>query len=208
MPLTSIARHMNNKIIKKTPFGPIGIIWTGLDNTAKIIRGFLSKLGLSGEDQVSRLYPNLQTASCSEIELVAEAICGILEGNHIEISLDVANLASCSEFQQSVLRAEHCIPRGSVSTYRLIATNLGKQNGARAVGNALATNPFPVIVPCHRASRSELHLGGYQGGLAMKRALLDKEGIQFDHAGRVVCNQFYYEKKKSKKEKGMFLFIG
>jgi methylated-DNA-[protein]-cysteine S-methyltransferase len=189
---------MKNIIIKKTPFGPVGIIWTRLDNIPKIIRVLLSKPGLSVKDQVSGLYPNLQTASCSEIELVADAICGILEGNHIEISLDVANLASCSEFQQSVLRAEHHIPRGSVSTYRLIATHLGRQNGARAVGNALATNPFPVIVPCHRAIRSDLHLGGYQGGLAMKRALLEKEGLQFDHGGRVVCNRFYYEKKMSK----------
>jgi methylated-DNA-[protein]-cysteine S-methyltransferase len=199
---------MKNKIIKKTPFGPVGIIWTRLDNIPKIIRVLLSKPGLSVKDQVSGLYPNLQTASCSEIELVADAICGILEGNHIEISLDVANLASCSEFQQSVLRAEHRIPRGSVSTYRLIATHLGRQNGARAVGNALATNPFPVIVPCHRAIRSDLHLGGYQGGLAMKRVLLEKEGIQFDHAGRVVCNRFYYEKKMSKKEKNRVLRIG
>jgi methylated-DNA-[protein]-cysteine S-methyltransferase len=199
---------MNKKIIKKTPFGPVGIIWTGLDSTPKIIRVLLSKPGLSGEDQVSILYPYLQAASCSEIELVAEAICGILEGKHMKISMDVANLASCSEFQQSVLRAEYRIPRGSVSTYRLIATHLGKQNGARAVGNALATNPFPVIVPCHRAIRSDLYLGGYQGGLAMKRVLLEKEGIQFDHVGRVVCNRIYYEKKMSKKEKETVLLIG
>jgi methylated-DNA-[protein]-cysteine S-methyltransferase len=190
---------MNNKIIK-TPFGPVGIIWIEVDNTPKIIRVLLSKPGSSVEDQVPGLYPNLQAASCSEIDVVADAINGILEGNHIEISLDVVTLPSCSEFQQSVLRTEHGIPRGSVSTYRLIATHLGKPNGARAIGNALATNPFPVIVPCHRAIRSNKHLGGYQGGLAMKRALLEKEGIEFDHTGRVVCKQLYYEKKMSKKE--------
>jgi len=184
---------MNRKIVKSTPFGPVGIIWIVLNGNAKIARVLLSRPGLSAEDTISRLYPDSQTASCPEIESVADAINAILEGNYIEISLDVAELASCSEFQQSVLHAEYRIPRGSVSTYGLIAGHLGKQNGARAAGNALATNPFPVIVPCHRAIRSDRHLGGYQGGLAMKRALLEKEGIQFDPAGRVECNHFHYE---------------
>ena len=76
-----------------------------------------------------------------------------------------------------------------------IAAHLGKSNGARAVGNALARNPFPLIVPCHRAIRSDRHLGGFQGGLEMKRALLAKEGIAFDDAGRVFCRHFYYEKQ-------------
>jgi len=70
---------------------------------------------------------------------------------------------------------------------------LGKQNGARAVGNALANNPFPLIVPCHRAIRADRQLGGYQGGLQMKLGLLKNEGIAFDDAGRVVCTRFHYE---------------
>ncbi len=184
---------MNQKIIKSTPFGSVGIIRTLLSGNPRVARVLLSRPGLSAEDKISQLYPDSQTASCSEIESVADAINGILEGNDIEISLDVADLASCSEFQQSVLRAEYRIPRGSVSTYRLIARHLGKQNGARAVGNALATNPFPVIVPCHRAIRSDRHLGSYQGGLAMKRVLLEKESVQFDPAGRVACNHFHCE---------------
>jgi alkylated DNA nucleotide flippase Atl1 len=49
-----------------------------------------------------------------------------------------------------------------------------------AVGHALAANPFPIIIPCHRAIRSDGSLGGYQGGLAMKRSLLEREGIRFD----------------------------
>ena len=67
------------------------------------------------------------------------------------------------------------------------------------MGNALANNPFPLIVPCHRAIRSDRHLGGYQGGVKMKRALLEKEGIPFDDAGRVACAQFHYERIMSNK---------
>ncbi|MHA1663588.1 MAG: methylated-DNA--[protein]-cysteine S-methyltransferase, partial [Candidatus Thorarchaeota archaeon] len=55
----------------------------------------------------------------------------------------------------------------------------------RAVGNALARNPFPIIVPCHRAIRSDRTLGGFQGGLKMKRRILEMEGVEFDSTSRV-----------------------
>jgi len=54
---------------------------------------------------------------------------------------------------------------------------LGKPNAARAVGAALAANPFPLIIPCHRVIRADGSLGGYQGGLKMKQALLRIEGV-------------------------------
>ena len=190
--VTPAVRHMNRKIIKSTPFGPVGVIWTELNDNPKIVRILLSKPGLSAEDQVFELYPNSQASSCAEVDAVVAAIEGLLEGEEIKFSLDVADLSLCTKFQQLVLRAEHRIPRGRISTYQLIAEYLGKRNGARAVGNALANNPFPLIVPCHRAIRSDRHLGGYQGGLEMKRALLEKEGIPFDDAGRVACAQFHY----------------
>ncbi|MFH1974469.1 MAG: methylated-DNA--[protein]-cysteine S-methyltransferase [Pseudomonadota bacterium] len=188
----NIVRQINRKIIKPTPFGSVGVIWIDLNDNPKIVRVLLSKPGLSAEDRVSELYPDSQASSCAEIDHLATAIKGFLEGEAIEFSLDVADLSLCTEFQLLVLRAEHRIPRGSISTYRLIAEYIGKRNGARAVGNALANDPFPLIVPCHRAIRSDRHLGGYQGGLEMKRALLGKEGIPFDNEGRVSSAHFHY----------------
>jgi methylated-DNA-[protein]-cysteine S-methyltransferase len=96
----------------------------------------------------------------------------------------------CPGFQRRVLLAEHGIPRGSVSSYSRIASHLGVERGARAVGSALATNPFPILIPCHRAIRSDGTLGGYQGGLKMKRTLLEMEGVAFDGSGRVLQNSF------------------
>ena len=190
---------MNKKIIKSTPFGSVGVIWTELNDNPKIIRILLSKPGLSAEDQVSEFYPKSQAFSCVEVEDIVTTIKGLLEGDEVEFSLDIADLSLCTEFQKLVLRAEHRIPRGSISTYQLIAAYLGKKNGARAVGNALANNPFPLIVPCHRAIRSDRHLGGYQGGIEMKRALLEMEGMHFDDTGRVACEHFYYKRIMSNK---------
>jgi methylated-DNA-[protein]-cysteine S-methyltransferase len=190
---------MKRKVLKATPFGSVGIIWTSLDDNPRIVRVLILKPGLSAEYQASQAYPHAQPSSCAAIDAVGAAIKGILEGEDIEIPLHVADLDSCSSFQQSVLRAEYQIPRGRVSTYGLIATHVGQPKGARAVGNALANNPFPLIVPCHRAVRWDGHLGGFQGGLEMKRALLEKEGIRVDASDRVVRSEFYYERIRSKK---------
>lgn len=190
-----IIRLMNIKLIKTTPFGSVGIVWAATDGVPKIVRVFLSKPGSSAEDQVSASYPNSGASSCAEMDNVTEHMKAFLEGENVKFSLNLITLELCSDFQQGVLRAEHEIPRGWVSTYRLIAKHLGKMHGARAVGNALAKNPFPLIVPCHRAIRSEGNLGGFQGGLNMKAALLEKEGILLDGRGRVVGAKYYYKEK-------------
>jgi methylated-DNA-[protein]-cysteine S-methyltransferase len=72
---------------------------------------------------------------------------------------------------------------------------VGAPGGARAVGIVMAGNPFPLIVPCHRTVKSDLHIGGFQSGVEMKRLLLEREGIFFDKAGRVICKRFHYDKK-------------
>ena len=61
-----------------------------------------------------------------------------------------------------------------------------------AVGTALATNPFPIFIPCHRAIAADGSLGGYQGGIAMKRALLAFEGVEVDSADRIAAPRLWY----------------
>ncbi len=187
------AQGMNKKIIVPTPHGSVVIIWSVTYRGPRIVRVLLSRPAMPAGRGAYGLYPTARTASCAEVDTVVSGIRGLLEGEPIEFSLDVTALSSCGEFQQRVLRAEHAIPRASVSTYKLIAAHLGVPGGARAVGNALANNPFPLMVPCHRAIRSDRGLGGYQGGLEMKRALLTREGITFDSSGRAECARFYYE---------------
>jgi methylated-DNA-[protein]-cysteine S-methyltransferase len=135
---------------------------------------------------------DIPRTSCSEIDGVADQVLAFLEGEAVAFALESVRLDLCTTFQQKVLRAEHAIPRGCVSTYGRIAAHLGNPRGARAVGTALATNPFPIIIPCHRAIRTDRTLGGYQGGQGMKRALLEMEGIEFDDAGRVTARMMSY----------------
>ncbi|MDA8125896.1 MAG: MGMT family protein [Deltaproteobacteria bacterium] len=78
------------------------------------------------------------------------------------------------------------IPRGRVMTYGALAAAVGAPRGARAVGNAMALNPIALIIPCHRVIWRGGGLGGYGGGLAMKQALLEMEGVAFDRKRKVV----------------------
>jgi methylated-DNA-[protein]-cysteine S-methyltransferase len=123
---------------------------------------------------------------------VINQIKDFLAGEDIRFSLDMMRMDRCTPFQKKVLHAEFAIPRGRVSSYGLIAKHLNKPGAARAVGTALATNLFPIVIPCHRALRSNGHLGGYQGGLAMKRKLLQLERIEFKDENHVAQESFYY----------------
>lgn len=177
---------------RETKFGPVAVVWSFYRGKPKISRVLLSRPGFSSKQAVHFLFSDSILSSCDAVDMVADRIVAFLDGNDIRFTLDIVHLDMCSAFQQSVLRAEHAIPRGSVSTYQRIAKHLGSTQGARAVGTALARNPFPILVPCHRAIRSDGTLGGFQGGIEMKRALLEMEGVLFDGLGRVVSGEVFY----------------
>ncbi|HVW16945.1 MAG TPA: methylated-DNA--[protein]-cysteine S-methyltransferase [Solirubrobacteraceae bacterium] len=80
-------------------------------------------------------------------------------------------------FARTVLRATARIPYGETSTNARIAAAAGSPKGARAAGNALGSNPIPIVVPCHRVLRGGGALGGYTGGLRRKELLLRTEGV-------------------------------
>lgn len=80
-----------------------------------------------------------------------------------------------SGFRASVQKGLNDIAFGHTESYGELADRLGSPNAVRAVGSACATNPLPIIVPCHRVVRSDGSLGGYLGGLEAKRQLLELE---------------------------------
>ena len=79
-------------------------------------------------------------------------------------------------FRREVLEELVAVPYGETTTYSELAAEAGRPRAVRAAGTALATNPIPIIVPCHRVLRSDGSVGGYRGGSDAKRTLLALEG--------------------------------
>ena len=174
---------MHVKTIRQTPFGTAAILWAGNRTHPVVRRILLPRAGRATEQAIRRIDPQATDASCAEIDALARAIAAMLSGESVRFSLGLIDLGSCPLFQQAVLRATARIPRGQIRTYGQIAAQLGKPGAARAVGNALATNPFPLVVPCHRVVRAGGLLGGFGGGSALKRALLAREGVEMGETG-------------------------
>jgi O-6-methylguanine DNA methyltransferase len=113
----------------------------------------------------------------------------LYEGTPVEARFPLS-FDHMSVFKRKALEATMMIPWGYVSSYGEIARKLGKRGAARAVGRVEATNPFPLIVPCHRVIRSTRVLGAYGGGQEVKRGLLEREGVRF-HGNRVARECFW-----------------
>jgi methylated-DNA-[protein]-cysteine S-methyltransferase len=89
-----------------------------------------------------------------------------------------------SGFTRKALQVCAKIPYGKTLSYGEVAERAGSPGGARAVGQAMSKNPFPIVVPCHRVLASGGRIGGFSGGLHFKRALLDLEGADAKPNGR------------------------
>jgi len=109
-----------------------------------------------------------------------DALVAYLSGEtpHVDLPLDIQATA----FQRRVWQELIAIPYGETRSYSEIARRLGVPAGQRAVGRACATNPVPIIIPCHRALREDGALGGYRWGVKRKRALLEHETAGLDAA--------------------------
>ena len=175
-----------------TPFGELVIVWHEEQlhlghNRAIVQRVYVPRDGVS---QLSLAQREFERAAAGEHPVIAslgETLLRLLAGEAVEPPLAFAALGDCPDLSATRALAEHAVPRGSVTTYGRLAAHLGSPRAARAVGSALAHNPFPLLIPCHRALRADLSLGGYQGGLAMKQALLEMEGHTVVR-GRVVSD--------------------
>jgi methylated-DNA-[protein]-cysteine S-methyltransferase len=107
---------------------------------------------------------------------VINQLADYLNGTRRQFSIAI-DFSSLTPFQVEVLRITSQIPYGETRTYQEIAVQMGKQHAARAVGRVEATNPIPLIIPCHRVLGSDGTLHGYggPGGIKLKAWLLDLE---------------------------------
>lgn len=176
------ARHTQPAVVDQlrytvfeTPIGAFFVAYAG-----ETIR--CSDLAVS-EDQFTAVCHE-RTGQWAEREVedhgqIRRAILRALEeGTRFMKPVDLSHL---TDFQQRVLRKTMEIRRGEVRPYSWIAREIGAPRAVRAVGTALATNPIPVLIPCHRVVRADFQLGQYGcGGPAKKREILAHEGVDVD----------------------------
>lgn len=112
------------------------------------------------------------------IHAAIEGIIAVLHGRPVDLGFVVLDDRGLDGFRRAVYAATRTIPPGSTVTYGDIARAIGQPGAARDVGTALASNPFPIVVPCHRVVGAGGKLAGFSapGGRATKRRLLELEG--------------------------------
>jgi methylated-DNA-[protein]-cysteine S-methyltransferase len=127
------------------------------------------------EELATRISPRILEAP-TRLDEVRRELDEYFDGRRSKFELPIDWKLTSGDFARGVLRAAQRIPFGSVSTYSDMARRAGSPRAARAAGNALGSNPIPIVVPCHRVVHSGGGLGGYGGGLDKKRFLLALEG--------------------------------
>jgi len=152
--------------------------WVGmLVSPAGIVRLTLPQA--TEKEALSELEPG-QDAVRMRFERFYEAVSRIRDyfrGKPVDFG-DQLDLSSGTEFQRKVWSSCRGIPYGQTCSYGWIAGQIGQPGASRAVGNALGKNPIPIIIPCHRVLAADGGIGGFSGGLSVKRRLLDLEGVK------------------------------
>jgi methylated-DNA-[protein]-cysteine S-methyltransferase len=164
---------MRRAIIFKSPWG-----WMGISESDKGIRSIVlpkgSKRAVESELRAESNEP-VQQGESTRLEVAHRQLLDYLAGKRstFEVPLDFSQGTS---FQRQVWRTLQRVPYGKLRSYQWIALRVGGPQYARAVGNAVGANPLPIVIPCHRIVAHDASLGGFSGGLSMKRKLLSLEG--------------------------------
>jgi len=167
--------------------GEIGLVWQFYVDAPLLIRVLMPDGQRTFLSQLRQLYPEARSRSHPTIDVICRQLERYDQGKDIAFSVPEVGPQPWSNFYRRVWTETAKIPRGKVSTYGQVANKISNPRAARAVGTALAKNPFPLLIPCHRVIQSSGELGNYSaGGPTVKRHLLVREGVLFDCQGRVM----------------------
>jgi len=153
-----------------TPAGRVGI----LGSTTGLLRVTLPRRSTREIHQLLGISPDRATLSPHRFQDLMERLRAYFAGHKVDFP-DRLDLSAATAFQREVWKATRLIPYGETRSYAWVAAQIGKPKAVRAAGQALGRNPLPVIIPCHRVLASNGGLGGFSGGLEMKRFLLHLE---------------------------------
>jgi methylated-DNA-[protein]-cysteine S-methyltransferase len=161
--------------VEETPVGRVVAARTPRGLARLAYEDFKGGLDAVLDDLAARLSPRLVEAP-GRLDDVRRELDEYFAGRRRTFDLPI-DWTLTTPFAQRILRATAAVPFGETSTYAAVAAAAGSPRGSRAAGNALGSNPVPVVVPCHRVLRSGGVLGGYTGGLHRKELLLRLEGV-------------------------------
>lgn len=167
-----------NISIRKVNSFTIALFWTSIpDFTVKKIL-ISGKTPETVKKEVYSLLPGIRCEGNKRAEEILDLISLYLNGNDINLPLDSLDIDSLGTFDRKILFAlRKNVPKGSVISYGALAKLAGCPKAGRAVGNVMRRNPFPLFFPCHRVIRSNKKIGNFQGGMSLKKALLEIEGF-------------------------------
>ena len=172
---------MRRAMIFKSPWG-----WMGISESSKGIQGIVlpkrSKRAVESDLRALSKEP-WQQGESARLTAARHQLSDYLAGKRstFDVPLD---LSAGTSFQRQVWRTLQRVPYSKLRSYRWIAARVGGPQYARAVGNAVGANPLPIVIPCHRIVAHDASLGGFSGGLSMKRKLLSLEGTLTQLQGR------------------------
>jgi methylated-DNA-[protein]-cysteine S-methyltransferase len=167
------------------PCSPVGSLLVGLSSHGIVMIHFLRR-ATDLADAIAKLRRGCEPVpDQSAIQRVGEELSRFMAGDESALISDVDLSLVAGRFQRRVLELLLQVGPGAILTYSSLAAWAGAPQASRAVGGAMHDNPIPVYVPCHRVVRSDLSLGGYGGGLDVKRKLLEVEGFSFSPSGLV-----------------------
>jgi methylated-DNA-[protein]-cysteine S-methyltransferase len=152
--------------------------WIGLVLSPKGLRA--TTVPRTSRDEALREVSELgavDSASEGEAGDLPDRLMAFAKGRRVDLTDDI-DWNGLSGFRREVLEETLRIPAGETRTYGWLAHKVGSPRAARAVGRVMATNPLPIIVPCHRVVASDGSLHGYGGGLDVKASLLRLEGAR------------------------------
>lgn len=153
---------------------PIGEIFCAADEECLVGLAIGRERGPDFAAALSRLGYTCRTGESAVGVAVHEELAAYFAGERT--GFDVAVRLHGTEFQKQVWQALRAVPFGATVTYGELAARAGSPRAARAIGQTMARNRLPIVVPCHRVIASGGQLGGFTGGLGVKRALLAIEG--------------------------------
>jgi methylated-DNA-[protein]-cysteine S-methyltransferase len=132
------------------------------------------ELPLPTKEETRRMLPEDAAENPAPFKGLMERLRAYFSGQPASFP-DMLDLSTATPFQRRVWQAARMIPYGETRTYGWLAGQIGRPGAARAVGQAIGRNPVPIVIPCHRVLGSS-GLGGFYGGLDLKRSLLRLEG--------------------------------